>query len=126
MKKKYLLNIGLEQGAPFLDPNLLGCPLDNVKQIVSSILGEVEDYRIGYSDSELTAIIAVNSDKNDIQMERGINKLAGMLGQQAIPIFSLSESKGRMGIHPTHPPKNPEWLKFNQDYFLIGGVKICS
>lgn len=129
MQKQLLINIGLEQGATYYDPKgyLNGSekqPLERVLSLLGRVLPDLKLERVleATSNTERTLVIKAHTHGNMDAVQRSLDTLSGLLGQQAIA-FTLNGS-GAMAKHPTEPPRDSSWLVFNPEYFLIAGLPV--
>ena len=129
MQKQLLINIGLEQGAACYDPKgyLNGSekqPLERVLSLLGRVLPDLKLERVlkATSNTEATLVIKAHTHSNMDKVQRSLDTLSGLLGQQAIA-FTLNGA-GAMAKHPTEPPHESSWLIFNPEYFLIAGLPV--
>jgi hypothetical protein len=91
--------------------------LDRVNQVLSN---HFEDFSMLPYDGELatepTIIITVDTDKNQEQFERAVQRIADDLRQDAIPY--ITERNERKMIHGTNPAQQYE---FNPYFFIVRG-----
>lgn len=128
-KKQLFINIGLEQGAAYYDPKgyLNGSekqPLERVLSLLGRVLPDLKLERVvkATSNTEETLVIKAHTHGNMDKVQRSLDTLSGLLGQQAIA-FTL-DGTGAMAKHPTEPPRDSSWLIFNPEYFLIAGLPV--
>ena len=129
IQKTLLVNIGLEQGATYYDPKgyLNGSekqPLERVLTLLGRVLPDLKLERVlkATSNTEATLVIKAHTQGNMDKVQRSLDTLSGLLGQQAIAY--VLDGVGAMAKHPTEPPRDSSWLIFNPEYFLIAGLPV--